>query len=270
MSLMNDNDKGQSIKSDEINGLQHFFHSYPKELQGWHNTQFMLEKKAPVDESSIPDSLLNGYMWQIIGDGTSFAILSSISLVIAILNLKFNPSFVGLFLSLLIIAPWTIYTMYHVIFYAKIRGQVVGPVTKKGYEHTSLVFYQTYGSVFFSMAIMFLYFMWILEDIINFIHPYVVNSSPDSAIGELLLVIYNFLVEVVTPPESLFWLVLSNTLVSTLLFFFITSLAVVWFEIKNFDIRVESVNKELAIEANISGYPIDNAIRKITAWRKTH
>ena len=56
-----DDNGGQSIRQDEINGQQHSFHSFPKEFQAWHNTQYMLEKKATIDESTISESASKWY-----------------------------------------------------------------------------------------------------------------------------------------------------------------------------------------------------------------
>jgi len=266
-----DNGSSQDIRQDEINGEQHSFHSLPKEFQGWHNTQYMLEKKVPIDESTIPESQLNGYMWQAIGDASKFGMTSVTLIVFSVIKLKLAPNIYGLIISLLIFMPWALYSMYHVVFYAKIRAQVVGPVTINGYKYTSKIYFDTYYSIIGSMTIAFLFLMSIIEDILVVIQDMLSNMDPESMnssyFKESLVGIYNFFMDLILPPNDLFGQILFNTYFSTGLFVTLMIGMSVAFERYIYNNRKEVVEQELVNESDQTGYPIDVAKRKMEKWR---
>ena len=263
---------GQNIKQDEINGQQHTFHSYPKEFQAWHNTQFMLEKKAPIDISTISESALNGMMWQAISDGTKFGLTSFIAIAFAIIKLKLAPNLFGLTISFLVFFPWLIYSVYHFVFYAKIRAQVVGPVTKSAFEYTARIFYETYFSIVISMTIALLFIFGILDDIALLLRDTIVGLEPgnvfDGYLKSALTSIYNFSVDLLTGPEDLLGMFLFNTYFLVFLFLGMMLGLTYLFEKRMFEKREEIVEIELVNEKNLTGYPIENALRKLHAWRK--
>jgi len=263
--------KVQDIRQDEINGKQHYFHSFPKEFQAWHNTQYMMEKKMPIDESTVPEALLNGYMWQAMGDASVFGITSFFAIVFAVIKLKLSPTLFGLFISLLVFAPWLLYSAYHFVFYAKIRAQVVGPVTQNGYRYTSRVFYETYASIVVSMVVAFLFIMSILDDIMILIRDYILTLDPsdmyDSWIKSSLTSLYNFLVELMTPPQDTLGKILFNEYITATIFLVLLLGTSYMFEQKVYTERKAKVEEEKEHEREITGYPIDNAFRKLRAWR---
>jgi len=267
-----DDNGGQNIRQDEINGKQHSFHSFPKEFQAWHNTQYMLEKKAPIDESTIPESALNGMMWQAIGDATKFGLTSFIAILFAVLKLKLAPNLYGLAISLLIFLPWLAYSVYHFVFYAKIRAQVVGPVTTNGFSYTSKIFYETYFSIIISMCIAVLFIFGILDDIALLLRDAIVGLEPnnvwDGYFKTVLTHMYNFSVDLLSPPQDILGKILFNTYFE--IFFFLGSLIGLTyiFEKKTYEKRREIVDKEIINEKNLTGYPIENALRKLHGWRK--
>jgi len=269
-----DRDGGQNIRQDEINGKQHKFHSFPKEFQAWHNTQYMLEKKATIDESTISESALNGMMWQAIGDGVKFGLTSFIAIAFAIIKLKISPNSAGLVVALLVFIPWLSYSIYHFVFYAKIRAQVVGPLSGNGFKYTAKTFYETYFGIIVSLSIALIFVFGILGDIVLLLRDTIVGLSPKGILDGYLKVVltglHNFFVDLLTPPEDLYGSILFNTYFST--FFFLGFLVGVTylFETMTFNKRRVIVDKEIVQERNLTGYPIDNALEKLHEWRSTH
>jgi len=268
-----DNDS-QSIRQDEINGKQHQFHSLPKEFQTWHNTQYMLEKKVFIDESTVPESLLNGYMWKAIGDGSNFGITTFFAIAFSIIKLKLAPNLWGLFITLIIFMPWLAYVVYHIIFYAKIRAQVVGPVTLNGYKYTSKIYYETFYSIVVSMCIALLFIFSILDDIVVVLRDMIVSLNPEGIyegyLKSFLIWIYNFFIDLLSEPKDMFGKVLFNTYFSTFLFLGLTLFIPYMFEKQIWRERRKIVDQEILNEKNMTGYPIENAIRKLGEWRAEH
>ena len=264
-------DGGQNIRQDEINGKQHKFHSFPKEFQAWHNTQYMLEKKATIDESTISESALNGMMWQAIGDGVKFGITSFIAIAFAIIKLKISPNTAGLIVSLIVFIPWVTYSVYHFVFYSKIRAQVVGPLSGNGFKYTAKTFYETYFGIIISLCIALIFVFSILGDIVLLLRDSIVGLSPKGILDGYLKVVltgmHNFFVELLTPPKDLYGSFLFNTYSST--FIFLGSLigATYLFENLSYTRRRVIVDKEIIQEKNLTGYPIDNALTKLHDWR---
>jgi hypothetical protein len=273
MEFLKDMDeKGQAIRQDEINGKQHQFHSLPKEFQAWHNTQYMMEKKVFIDESTIPESLLNGYMWKAIGDGSNFGITTFFAIAFSIIKLKLAPNFWGLFIALIVFMPWLAYVVYHIIFYAKIRAQVVGKVTTNGYKYTSKIYYETFYSIVISLCIALLFIFSILDDIVVVLRDMIVSLNPESIyegyLKTFLIWIYNFFIDLLSEPKDLFGKILFNTYFSTFIFLGLTLFIPYVFEKQVYNERRKIVDQEIENEEAMSGYPIENAIRKLTEWRE--
>ena len=267
-------DNAQSIRQDEINGKQHQFHSLPKEFQGWHNTQYMMEKKVFIDESTVPESLLNGYMWKAIGDGSTFGITTFLTIGFSIIKLKLAPNFWGLFIALIVFMPWLAYVVYHIIFYAKIRAQVVGRVTQNGYKYTSKIYYETFYSIVVSLCIALLFIFSILDDIVVVLRDMIVALNPEGIyegyLKTFLIWIYNFFIDLLTEPDDLFGKILFNTYFSTFIFLGMTLYIPYVFEKQIYNERKKVVDQEIENEEELAGYPIENAMRKLTEWRETN
>ncbi|HIP33420.1 MAG TPA: hypothetical protein EYG89_01510 [Bacteroidia bacterium] len=210
-------------------------------------------------------------MWQAIGDASKFGMTSVTLIVFSVIKLKLAPNIYGLIISLLIFMPWALYSMYHVVFYAKIRAQVVGPVTINGYKYTSKIYFDTYYSIIGSMTIAFLFLMSIIEDILVVIQDMLSNMDPESMnssyFKESLVGIYNFFMDLILPPNDLFGQILFNTYFSTGLFVTLMIGMSVAFERYIYNNRKEVVEQELVNESDQTGYPIDVAKRKMEKWR---
>jgi len=260
--------KATSVRQEDITGDQHTFHSLPKEFQAWHNTQYMVEKKIDIDESTVPDSLLNAYMWKTIYDASKFAIPTVIGIIFGVIKLKLSPNIWGLIVGLFFYIPWLLYLAYHFIFYAKIKAQVVGPVTEKCAKYTADMFYSTFFSILGSLVIAFVITMSILMH--NLILA--MDSKTDSisqSIRHYMIKVYNTMVDLMTPPEGdLFAQLLFNTYFSTALYTILTVATILLFERQVFHERKKSVEEEIEKEELGRGYPIDSALLLINKWRQ--
>lgn len=272
LESMSEANKNQSIRQDEISGKQHSFHSLPKEFQAWHNTQYMMEKKIDIDESTVPESLLNGYMWKTISDASKYGIWTFIFIAAFVIKLKFNPTIFGLFTTLLFYAPILGYIVYHFVFYAKIRAQVVGVVTANCAKYTVFTFYHTYAAIVVSLLIAFLFTFSILEDIATLFYNLAASlpsesKGVDSYLRSAFVWIYNFFVDILTGPEDIVGKLLFNTYFATLLLATITGVAIFFFEEEVYKERRKLVEEELASEELAKGYPADAAMKRIKTWR---
>jgi len=268
--------KPTSVRQEDITGDQHTFHSLPKEFQAWHNTQYMLEKKVDIDESTVPESLLNAYMWKTIYDASKYAIPTVIGIIFAVIKMKLSPNIYGILLSFAIFIPWLMYLSYHFIFYAKIKAQVVGPVTKKCAKYTADMFYSTFFAILGSLIVAFVFTMAILEDLALLLHNMILSmnqhtDSISSSIKHYMIVVYNTMVDLIAPAEGdLFAQVVSNTYFSTGLFTLLTFATIFIFERQVYHDRKKQVEDEIQKEELSKGYPIDSALILIKEWRKEH
>jgi len=269
--------KATSVRQEDITGDQHTFHSLPKEFQAWHNTQYMLEKKVDIDESTVPEALLNAYMWKTVYDASKFAIPTVIGIIFSVIKLKLSPNIWGLIVSLSIYIPWLLYLAYHFIFYAKIKAQVVGPVTKKCAKFTADMFYTTFFAILSSLIVAFVFTMSILEDLALLLHNLIMSidssGSSDLVMSKLkhyMIVVYNGMIDLLSPPDTLFAKILANTYFSTALFFIMTLATVFLFERQVYNERKRQVEEEIEKEELSKGYPIDTALIQIHKWREEH
>jgi hypothetical protein len=268
-----DEKKSTSIRQEDISGDQHTFHSLPKEFQAWHNTQYMMEKKMDIDESTIPESLLNAYMWKTIGDAAKYGIWTFIFIVGCIIELKFNPTILGLVFAFMIYVPFLSYLVYHFVFYAKIRAQVVGVVTKNAAQSTTFTFYHTFGAIVGSLLIAFIFVFSILEDIATLFYNLASkipagSTGMESWLRSTFVSIYNFFVDILTGPDDLIGKLIFNTYFSVILFAAITGAAIFYFEEEVYKKRRQLVDEEMASEELAKGYPADAAMKKIKKWRE--
>jgi hypothetical protein len=268
--------KGTQARPSEITGKQHGFHSYPKEFQAWHNTQYVLEKKVTMDRSTIPTGLLNSYMWKVVGDGSGFGFLTALNIVVAVIILKYNPTIIGFLLASLVFMPWLLYTAYHFVFYAKIRAQIVGPVTEECARYIVNMFYESFGAVTVALIIAFVFMFSFLESIgeltstiyhVSEGHVLIAKAVTEP-IRHSLALITNFIADMTEGPDYLLGQILFNTYFSTALFTGITAYTVVMFEKREYAKRRAEVDAEIMHETFNSGYPIEKALFVLHKWRK--
>ena len=266
--------KPTSVRQEDITGDQHTFHSLPKEFQAWHNTQYMLEKRVDIDESTVPESLLNAYMWKTIYDATKYGIPTVIGIIFAVVKLKLSPNIWGLLIAFAVYIPWLLYLSYHFIFYAKIKAQVVGPVTEKCAKYTADTFYSSFAAILSSLLVAFVFTMAILEDLALLIHNLILSMDTNTdavsqSVRHHMISLYNTMVDLMTPPENdMFGQILFNTYFSTALFGILTVATILIFERQVYHERKKSVEQEIETEELNRGYPIDTALLLITKWRK--
>ncbi len=277
MALFDDEDKKSTKqRQDEITGHQHTFHSLPKEFQVWHNTQYVMEKKINIDQSTVPQALLNNYMWKVIGDASLYGIATAINIIAVVIKIKFSPTFLGFIFSLFLLAPWLLYTAYHFSFYAKIRAQVVGPVTAQSAWYISTIFYQTFGAVAGSLVVAFMFVFSILESIADLLrrllavaeHKILVSPEVNDMFKSFLISTHNFIADMVNGPDDWFGQLMFNTYSATILFTGITAATIFLFERSEYKKRKAEVESEIIQEQFDSGYPIEKALYVLHKWRR--
>jgi len=273
MEIINDiqADQGkQQIKSNEITGDRYPIHSLPKEFQDWHNNYYIMEKQGDIDKNVVSTANLNGYMWLALGDGSKYGMAIFFITISAIIKIKLLGSF---FLVLFLYMPILIYICYHFIFYAMIRAQIVGIVTKASANVTTFTFYTTFFGIYFSLMCVFVFILAISKDLSMFLFMTIkgINDNIDPSDSIMLFVenklifIHNILVEVsAINGVSL----MDNTYFITLLFFLLSVLSVYIFESRSYKSRKLDIEKEIAKTKLEQGFPIETAQSLMTDWRK--
>lgn len=268
--------KGQSMKATDITGERFYFHSLPKEFQDLHTNDYILEQRGELDPNKTSKAVLNGYMWQTIGDASSFGIITALAIIAGVVKLKLSPDIWGLLLTLGIFIPWVIYVMYHFTFYAFIRAQIVGQVTGIIADKTTFTFYRMFILIIISLNIAFLVFCSFLEDIaILFANLAKHGSEMNSGINflgfssqEFFILIHNFIADFINGPEDLFGKILANEWLMTIVLSALLFIPVYLFEKNKYNSRLEEVTVELKRVKTTSGYPIESALDCLWNWRK--
>lgn len=278
MGFFDDLDKSKAAKSrpSEITGHQHMFHSFPKEFQVWHNTQYVMEKKATLDKSLIPSGLLNSYMWTTFGDGSAFGLATGLNVFIPVFILKFFPNFWGLLLAIAAFLPWVLYAAFHFIFYAKIRAQIIGEITKDCADYIAKPFYQSFIAVSVSLVLAGSFMFSILDSIGELTSALyyksegkiLVAQSITPALREGLKNITNLIADMTTYPPGFFNKILFNHFITISLFALATYYIIKYFDTKGYNERRKEVDEEMTIEEFGTGYPIEKALYILHKWRK--
>ena len=267
-----DKDKGQQVKSNEITGDRFQFHSLPKEFQDWHNNYYILEKQGAIDINSVSKAILNGYMWKTVTDGTSYGIATAIAAISAVIKWKLTGGLGGFLFSAMFFYPFLLFVAYHFIFYAIIRAQVIGPVTKNSANVSAYTFYTTFSGVFLSLIIAFVFFISIAKDIALLIFMLLkqIHFSGDNysgykeSIENFFIWLHNFIVEVFisTGPisESIYFYTFIIATTSILLIFL--------FERRTFLDKNKEIESEVEKTKLEQGYPIEAAQKIMTEWRE--
>lgn len=275
--MMGDNDKGQSLKASEITGDRFPFHSLPKEFQDWHTNYFIMEQRAPLDSNIVSKAVLNGYMWKVIYDGSIFGLSTSIFIIFSVIKLKLAPNMWGLFISLLIYLPWLAYAIYHFKFYAYIRAQVVGPVTKNAKETIVDFFLSTYVMTIAAILIAFTVVLSFLHDIADLLaklvnemdaNPDGLNATLTGPVKSAFISIHNNIAVLLNEPEDTFGQLLFNEYLTTGFLLALSIWAIYYFEKNWYDTHKEGVDLDVKKAKVQSGYPIEAALDCLWEWRK--
>lgn len=266
-----ESDKGQKVKSNEITGDRFQFHSLPKEFQDWHNVYYILEKEGGLDKNIVSKAILNGYMWKTIGDGSAYGIGAAIATISAVVKWKLTPGIAGFLFTAVFYFPFMFFIAYHFIFYAMIRAQVVGTVTKESANATTYTFYATFFGVYLSLMAAFVFIIAIARDILILIFTLIHkihgnNGNPDSYMASVengLIWTHNKIVDLFITSGPL----MDNIYFLSFLAVLSSILMIYWFENKYYKQHVGDIEKEVQKAKNSQGYPIESAQRLITDWR---
>lgn len=265
--------KGQSMKASEITGERFLFHSLPKEFQDWHTTYFILEQRGELDANVVSKAVLNGYMWQVISDGALYGITTAFALIAFIVHAKMEPSFFGFIIALIVYSPWLFYTIYHFRFYALIRAQEVGAVTREGIKNTSIMFYQTFTAILVSIVIAFISIITFLDSITELLASLATdlknaNDSVSVSARETFIFLHNSLSTVLQQPTGFFERIMFNEWFCGLLGLGITLSTIYFFEKESYEKHKEKMDIEIKKSKTASGYPIESALDCLWKWRK--
>lgn len=267
-------DKTQKIKSNEITGDRYFFHSLPKEFQDMGNVYYIQEKAAQgtIDKNAISKANFNGYMWLSIKDGTAYGIYITIAAIFAVIKWKLSEGWLGFFLSAIIYIPLLVFIGYHLIYYAIIRSQVIGPVTKAIANFTSYTFYITFLGIFLSLMIVFVFCVSFMEDIVLLLFKIITQLSGSvlsdgwqATLTNGLIWFHNKLVEIFINSNNGLWgniyFITFITVVGTLGFLYA-------FERSHYKPNKEDIQEQYEFTGLSQGYPIELAQKLMKRWRE--
>jgi len=263
------------MKTGEITGDQHLFHSLPKEFQQWHTTNYLIEKEGQVDTNLITKSLLNAYAWKVILNATGYAISTFILIVVTLFSEKFFESVPITILHSFFFLGSAIYIAYQFYFFGVIRAQVIGPLTEKTANVTSFLYYQTYFATFISLIIMLLFIFLFGEDILELIFTILATVKYSSG-GHMDMVtsfFFNFGVQfhnifsrILYSESSYFY----NIYFLTILYTFIIVIFIYVVEKMGYNNQRHEIIESMSDFKLNSGYPIEKSQMVIKTWREKH
>lgn len=267
-----DSDKAQKVKSNEISGDRFQFHSLPKEFQDWHNVYYMLEKdgQGALDKNAVSKAILNGYMWKTIGDGSAYGIAAAITSISAAIKWKMTYGILGFVFAFIFFLPIMIFISYHFIFYAIIRAQVVGPVTKQAANATTYTFYATFFGVYLSLMAAFVFLIAIAKDLLVLLFMIIHDMSKKNPTGYMadvengMIWLHNKVVDLFITSGPLF----DNIYFLTFIIVIFSIVLFYWFELKHYNPNKIDITNEMLKTKNKQAYPIETAQRIMSEWRK--
>jgi len=263
------------MKSGEITGDVHMFHSLPKEFQLWHTTYYILEKVGNLDINTIPKAQLNAYMWKIVMNASFYGIATFMLIFHVILVERFIDNALITFLDFMFFGAGAIYIAYQFSFFGVIRAQIIGPLTELAAENTSFMYYKTFAGVLFSVLIMVIFTLLVGESILELIFRLLVitsvkygNNMPH--ITEILfqigINIHNFIVVLIYQHkgfiDNVYFMLIALTSIQTIAILIVEYLF------------YKKTRKEIVYEISKDNlekkYPIEKSQQVITAWRSKH
>lgn len=268
-----DKEPGQTVKSNEITGKRFLYHSLPKEYQDWHNNYYIIEKQGPIDNNAVSKAILNGYKWETIKDASFYATLATVTTISAVLKMKIATGLLGFFISAIFFFPVMIYIAFHFAFYAMIRAQVIGPVTRDSAKATTFMFYSTFFGIYISLIVVFVFLMMIAEDLLVLLFMFIKSMDDMIVQGDastivvwtynFLIWFHNFIVEVIDGNGSIYSSIYFTTFVTTSLALYM------FYYIENKYYETHSVDIQNDVKRTKDGqkYPIEAAQHKMKEWR---
>lgn len=272
--ITEDNSKENiQMKSGEITGDAHMFHSLPKEFQVWHSNNYIMEKEGNLDPNVVTRSMLNAYMWKILINGTNYGVMAFLLVISTIFSEKLFESYILSIFNIFYFFGAAIYIAFHFSFFGIIRAQVIGPITEKTANVTSLLFYQTFASTFLSLMIVFVFLLLFSESLLELLFELLVNVklTHGNDMDNITMFFFNFgvnvhnlIVKLVFMEGPLFYNVyfLSFLLPSIIMFF-------AWFvEGRYYENQRQEIIDSVSEFKLGSGYPIEKSQKVIKTWRE--
>jgi len=264
------------MKSGEITGDQHLFHSLPKEFQVWHTTYYILEKEGDLDRNTIPKSQLNAYLWKILLNSTFYAFVTFLIIMHVVVVERMSNSIFITGIDLLLFFGASLYIAYQFYFFGVISAQVIGPITEEAHKNTSKAYINTYISTLFALIIMVLFTLSVNETLLELLFRiiYILHLKyQDSSMPYLtellfntLIYIHNFIVVAVYNYNNFFTNVYVMIILLTLF-----QLGLIYIV---FNLAFRSTRKEIIYEVSKDKlnkkFPIEKSQMVITAWRNKH
>lgn len=270
--MFDNNDKGQTVKSNEITGDRFPFHSLPKEFQDWHNVYYVLEKQSPLDRNSVSKAIYNGYMWKTIMDASLYGMLMVTTILGFSIKFKVEFNILWFLISLFFAAISLSWIAYHFIFYAMIRSQVVGEVTEQSAKYTTYTFYTTFFGIATTLVIMFLFSIYFLQSLLPLFFELIANiyyKHPESYgfmqnIKEVLIFIHNLLAKLISSSGSYF----DNIYFITIMAMLTSYLVIYIVETTIYKKRKLEIDFEVEKTKQAQGYAVETSQRVMKQWRK--
>jgi len=263
------------MKTGEITGDQHLFHSLPKEFQQWHATNYLIEKEGQVDTNLVTKSLLNAYSWKTLLNASGYAISTFILIVATLCSEKFFESVPITILHSFLFLSLAIYIAYQFYFFGIIRAQIIGPLTEKTANVTSFLYYQTYFATFLSLIIMLLFIFLFGEDILELIFTILATVKYSSG-GHMDMVtsfffnfgvqFHNLFAKILYNESSYFY----NIYFLTILYTVIIVILIYIIEKMGYNNQRHEIIESMSDFKLNSGYPIEKSQMVIKTWREKH
>jgi len=264
------------MKSGEITGDQHLFHSLPKEFQTWHTTYYILEKEGDLDANAISKAQLNAYLWKTVFNATGYALVSFFLIMHVVFVERFFHNTLITILDLSVFIGAAIYIAYQFYFFGIIRAQIIGHLTEVMAKNTSFAYYQTYFGTLFALIIMVLFTLSVNENILELIFRMLVATEINYAGVEKPFIVeyfftfgiyfHNIIVTLVYNYDSwydnIYVMIIGLTTLLSLIIFFI--------ERMGYNKTREEIIYEISKDRLNKKFPIEKSQMVITSWRKKH
>lgn len=275
--IANDSDHKQNVqmKSGEITGDQHLFHSLPKEFQQWHSVHYILEKEGDLDTNTIAKAQLNAYSWKIIFNATGYALSAFFLIISTVLIEKLVNNSIFTMLDMIFFFVSAIYIAYQFEFFGMIRAQVIGQLTERSSKATSILYYNTFFSTLIALLLTFIFLLIFSESILELIFTIIVDTNLQYGqdMPKTVEFFYNFginfhnsIVTILFNNGPIYNNVFILTLGLTLFLFF----SIFMVERKAFNRTRQEIIHNVSDHTLESGYPIEKSQKVITTWRSKH
>lgn len=268
--------KEQNIKQNEINGKAYLFHSLPKEFYGWLISKYILEKKTPIDRSSVTDAQLNGYMWMTVFDATKFSIFLFFITMFSAIEVLMSPNFKEILLSISIYSGFLIYIVWHLEYYAKMKARIAGPVTEHSVKMIADVYISTFFSVFISLIIGVLILLYmshslleLFQNMLLYYKGHITHTFYDQKIFKVGIYLYNALIDMLYGHRINKFLSFFTNPYIYIIFLTLYAITIHYIFYKKFyNKEKRNMEEDAKHDLFLEGYPIDIALKKIHDWRK--